>query len=659
MDLVPSLPLPKMNPMWKGKADFFRPFRNAAAEAREGIQHLYDPDVHQASEDPANLRDLNTALLTLLEIFPDVEPEVFRDMLVNVSDESRVQVVTEQMLRHKNDTRRSKATQLRWNSAESKQLRSATDEAKFPGSQTGMLLEDTFRTNEYQTSVKQVLYAEFRNMNHSQIKAVMLEMNYSYTLARPILQQLSAKTWRLPLPNFWSKRNRQATVGLDHPYLHWTVSPIIDGAAVPAVKRTGSVQLDRELYDLFVEPHCSRQKQEILAIDHALASRVNEEAAEQTGALFDCECCYSSVPFEQLATCDQECHQLCFDCVRRTVKEALYGQGWARAADLEKATIRCFSPIAPDCHGCVVSDILQRILAQGTENHDLWHEFQARISRETLLKCKLSLQRCPSCDYAEVAETPSPRFRSFRRIWHHVNNESAAALQIMTVSLVAGLTMFTIPLIIVVSICWLLAKMVPAIAALIAASWSRVYNHRRGPRFTCRHPSCGRTSCIRCNAIWRDPHTCFENEKTSLRTAIESSATAAVKRTCPKCHLSFVKSSGCNKLVCNCGYTMCYICRQEITSNVGYAHFCQHFRPTGGRCGECERCDLYGDEDEAMAIRKAAELAEKAWRDNESTKGMNNDSGTAQLMVEALVGTKRPMRRWEGWLDMFIDALFE
>nr|POE54456.1 isoform 2 of e3 ubiquitin-protein ligase [Quercus suber] len=654
MDLVPGLPLNKISPMWKGKTDFFRPFRNAATEAREDIQALYDPVLHRAAEDGADLRDLNTALLTLVDIFPDVEPEIFRNMLLSVSEESRVQVVTEQMLKHKKGIKTSTDLRSRYNSE-------ALKERKLLGSRTGLLVEDTFRTSEYQNAVKQVFYAEFKNLSHSQIKAVMLEMNFSYALARPILQQLAAKSWRSPLPSFWSKRNRQTIAGLEHPYLHWPITPVGNGAAVPAVKRTGSVQLDRELYDLFVEPLLTRQKQEVLATGNALAARINEEDAEQAGALFDCECCYDSVSFEQISTCDEECHQLCFACVRRTVTEALYGQGWAKAADLGKNTIRCFSPTMQECRGCIPPNMLRHILANGTENEDTWQEFQARLSRETLLRCKVPLQRCPSCDYAEVAETPQPKLKSVRRMWHHINNGSVAALPVIAAGLMVGLNMFTMSLIIPISLCWLLAKIVPAIAALLDASWSRVYNHRRGARFTCRHPTCGKISCIRCNATWRDPHTCFESEKTSLRTAIESSATAAVKRTCPKCHLSFVKSSGCNKLVCNCGYTMCYICRQEITSTVGYAHFCQHFRPTGGRCGECERCDLYGDEDEAMAIRKAAELAEKTWREREHNKGTASDadSGATQLMVEALVGQKRPMHRWEGWLDMVIDALFE
>jgi hypothetical protein len=174
---------------------------------------------------------------------------------------------------------------------------------------------------------------------------------------------------------------------------------------------------------------------------------------------------------------------------------------------------------------------------------------------------------------------------------------------------------------------------------------------------------------MRCSALWRDPHTCFESEKTSLRTAIEASATAAIKRTCPRCLLSFVKDSGCNKMVCNCGYAMCYICRQEITAREGYAHFCQHFRPAGGRCTECHKCDLYGDEDEEKSIRMAVEEAEKAWREKDSGEGKDgvdgpaaavalDDEATKRMLEDVVGGSKGIGAVMERWLDAIVEACF-
>lgn len=240
-------------------------------------------------------------------------------------------------------------------------------------------------------------------------------------------------------------------------------------------------------------------------------------------------------------------------------------------------------------------------------------------------------------------------------VWHHVATRTSNTFQLMFLLLLAALLIFTVPVVLLASLVWLFLKVHPPAAAPLKASWARVHRQRRGLKFKCCSPNCGSTSCVRCLAHWQDPHICFENEKTTLRTAIESSATAAVKRTCPRCLLSFVKSSGCNKLVCNCGYAMCYICRQEITSKEGYGHFCQHFRPSGGRCSECDRCDLYGDEDEEAAIRHAAAEAEKAWREKEGSREGNGRA--TQAMVETLVGQARTASQWESLLDMAVDAM--
>jgi hypothetical protein len=40
-----------------------------------------------------------------------------------------------------------------------------------------------------------------------------------------------------------------------------------------------------------------------------------------------------------------------------------------------------------------------------------------------------------------------------------------------------------------------------------------------------------------------------------------------------------------------------YICRQDV-EDLGYQHFCQHFRPLGGACTICNKCGLYDKEDE-------------------------------------------------------------
>ncbi|KAF2485147.1 hypothetical protein BDY17DRAFT_293020 [Neohortaea acidophila] len=650
MDFLP-LPRPRL---WKSKTDFFRPFR-AGAEAGENIMPLYDPAVHLTTDiEDLDLKDLNTALAVLVEIFPQVQPEVFREMLVSVSEESRLQLVTEQLLAKKVKGVRTRPLAF--------PARIGQNSRKEGGSSAPQMLsggrlneEQTFRSNDYKKAVKQVLYQEFKSLSHSSIRAVLAEQNFSYTLTRPVLQQLSTKSWRFSFASLW-KRKPPVTAAGEHPSIVWQPDAAGRGQASPALRMTGSLQLDQELYDLFVVPAVENQRKALLASDLAVATKLNEKEAEEADALFDCECCFNSVVFEQLTTCDEDCHQLCFDCVRRTAREALYGQGWARTVDLQRTTVCCFAPTTQACEGVIPAAVLRRVLSSGTENEDLWSELQERAASEAILKTRLPIQRCPFCAYIEIDETPPPQRRDVITIAHRLAIRTPITSQILFFVIIGTMALFTIPILVFASYAWLALKTSsPAIAAF-NASWKRVYKQRSGLKFQCRSPRCSKLSCVRCLAQWTDPHTCFENEKTSLRTAVEASATAAVKRTCPKCLLSFVKSTGCNKLVCNCGYTMCYICRQEITSKEGYSHFCQHFRPHGGRCRECERCDLYGDEDEEAAIRVAAEAAEKAWKEKEGGRA-EGDGRAAQAMVEAVVGSGKTLKTWEMLLDVIVDAV--
>lgn len=646
MDHVPSLG----SGLWKGKADFLKPFRTTTGGvSSENIVPLYDPEACHDTEEFKDVHELNVCLRSLVEIFPSVEPSVFREMLLNVSPASRVEIITEQMLKQRTEQACERHRKLRHHVVQAPGPK-PVDTDRAPDALIGP--EDRFRTDTYKHAVKQVLYQEFRNLSHSSIKAVMAEQNYSYAHCRPVLQHLSSKSWRLIISNLWSKRTPSQT-GQQHPFIIAQRRDVL----VPAlqVKKTGSVELDRELYQLFVEPAFNQQRRDQLAADCDYAHRLNEVEAEEAQAMFECECCYNTVPFERLAVCNDDCHQLCSGCVSRSVSEALYGQGWARTIDLRRASVRCLAPTVDGCSGTLDPATVRRLLSGRAGNEDLWEELQVRLASEALLKSSLPLQRCPFCEYAEADDVPQLVMRHPLAIWSHVAVRSSTTTQIMLLSLTAAIIFLTIPLLLFGAFAWCIVLMVPTFAALIDASWARIYKKRRGLKFNCKHPSCGKVSCMRCRAAWRDPHICFEDERTSLRTAIESSATAAIKRTCPRCLLSFVKSSGCNKLVCNCGYTMCYICRSEITTNEGYAHFCQHFRPSGGRCTECDRCDLYGNEDEEAAIRRAAEIAEKEWREKEGRKAEGNDS--AQLMVDLMVGQMHRASWWEAGLDAVVDAV--
>jgi len=195
------------------------------------------------------------------------------------------------------------------------------------------------------------------------------------------------------------------------------------------------------------------------------------------------------------------------------------------------------------------------------------------------------------------------------------------------------------------------------------ASIARTRRRKLGLRFTCQNPSCRLSSCISCSKAWSDIHICHESSLLALRTQVELAMSLAVKRTCPRCNTSFVKSSGCNKLTCICGYQMCYVCRKNIGNGEGYRHFCEHFRPNGGQgCNLCDKCDLYRCEDDEVVVQKAKEDAERLWLEKE---GFSDDG--ADGVSKALLESLRPEQKWWSWrklewekiMDSVVDTFVE
>lgn len=614
-------------------------------------------------EEGPDLRDLNNALQALTDIFPDVQPEVFREMLLSLGEESRLAVVTEHLLRDK-----AKFVQGRFRAAK----KSDTEARPTPAAKgkTGGLahpqdpdlaVDDTFRSEEYKQAVKATCYLEFRTLNHSSIKAVLAECNYSYTLARPVLQQLSSKTWRAAFSNLWSRKRSATSEADNHPSIVWQSDLSGSGLMLPCLKRTASPELDKEVYNLIIAPVLARQREEQYQADVVIANHLNEAEAEQAEALYDCECCYTPSVFEQISSCNDGCHYICFRCIRHAVKESLFGQGWARNIDAERLSVRCLAPTNDDCHGCIPTELVQRALMEEKDGEHQWKKLEDRVAAEALLKSQLPLLRCPFCSYAELDELPDVQYKTLDKFTTHVVRLSPTPLTALLAALFSPLLYLLLDYVLLPLLALFAILQLPIRSNMIG-SRKRIAHRRRGLKFICRNPSCSQRSCINCSLAWRDPHTCHESSILSLRHAIETATTSSIKRTCPKCNLSFVKSSGCNKLVCNCGYTMCYVCRTEIGKE-GYGHFCQHFRERGGRCIECDRCDLYVVEDEEGVIRRAAQRAEKEWleREGKAAKGvvaaLDNKEKYGNVAAEVIAG-KKGAGAWnlDDWLDAIFDA---
>ncbi|KAL4791775.1 hypothetical protein BDV19DRAFT_370012 [Aspergillus venezuelensis] len=574
--------------------------------------------------------ELNAALETLVLIFPDVKIEVFRELLVRFDGNSRLHVCVEQLLRHK-----EKWVAGRWNVPAGPA--GSEDAATAPPAL--IPADERFRTEDYKGAVRGVLVKEFSGLSRSTVDAVLAEENFCYLRARPILLDLSRKTWRATINSILPFR-RKKEKDENHPLISHQRSS--DGEVLPRLKETGCEELDRELYEALLAPLLRIRQEERDRVDLQLAEELNEQEAEAASALYECECCFTDVTFEQVSTCSDGMHFICFNCIRHTVHQALFGQGWATSVDLERSTLKCLAPSTSEpCSGILSALLVKRAILLDKAGQETYAKFESRLSSDALMRSQFKLIRCPFCSYAEVDPVYHPPATGIN--WRFRREGLIPTIVMMIVFLDA------IPFLLVfMAIFYLIDP--TAFRTIFSNALLNMCLKLRMKKFTCMNLNCRRTSCLICQKPWRDPHVCHEPLLLDLRATVEAARTAAVKRTCPRCGLSFVKSSGCNKLTCTCGYSMCYICRkglgpplrgqrrrqprrqenlgpgpgnaetepepeEEEEANEGYRHFCEHFRVTPGtRCTACDKCELYQDEDEEAVARHAGEKAEREWR---------------------------------------------
>ncbi|EAT80040.2 hypothetical protein SNOG_12742 [Parastagonospora nodorum SN15] len=519
-------------------------------------------------------------------------------MLSSFSEESRLQVITETLLKHGHKYVRGRYRMP----AEQEEQRETAQTYKYrrvdePRDTRGkpLALEDTFRSIRYRESAKEALYQEFKGLSHSTIKAVLAEYNWSYTQARPTLLGLSSRSWRSSITNFLMRR--KAPTANDHPLVIWAAAdPRTNRPRLPLLVKTKSDELNRELYESLIVPEQEKQRREQLQQDFELAMQWNEEEAEKEGEMYDCECCFIPNTLQQMSACDADGHYICFRCIRHSINAALYDQGWARNINTEVCTLKCVAPMmdgSEDCKGCVPLPFVKRALLEEQDGQDTFDKLDERFANEALIKSQLPLVRCPFCSYAELDDFSCRDGDLF------ANSSSTAMIISLSHSAAAALPFYT-----------------PIQSAL-----RRIHLKRRGLRFQCLSPTCSRASCLTCSAPWHDPHTCYSSQLTSLRLTLERATTDAVKRTCPQCNLGFVKSEGCNKLVCLCGYSMCYVCREGLADQ--------------------------GVEDEERVVGRAKERAEREWWESQG-----------EGKKEGLEKEVRGKGSWDAWVGDVLESVF-
>lgn len=598
---------------------------------------FHDSQLPDPAPDPPDLRDLNNSLEALAAVFPDVQVEVFREMLSSFDEESRLAVVADAML--KNHVGWVKG---RWRNNNSPP---ATSRCQANGHASLVPRPETFRSPEYKTAAKSLAWHEFKGLSRSTINAVLAEHNYSYLDARRTLVELSQKSWRFTLSSLLLYRRKPVspTEAENHPLVVWKSTG--RGSILPSLKSTGNVELDRELFQELVQPLITSAREKAEEDDQKTAAAINMEEAEARNETHECGCCFTTAPFEEFTACNTNGHLICVRCVQLSITEALFGQAWAKSINPQTGTLRC--PAMPtdntagECKGCIPYEQMQRATMGVKKGAEIMLKLDYRLADTSLTASGLPVVRCPFCDYAEVDDLYlTPRELRLR-----------PKIEDVQTIIVIVLALLCTPVLLVIALLSIFLALLynseqtfgDSVVAEFKASLARHRRRRRGLRFTCQSPTCGRRSCLSCSKEWFDIHVCHESSLVALRTQVEQAMSMAVKRVCPNCNASFVKTAGCNKMTCQCGYKMCYVCRRDISSkegdDAGYQHFCQHFRPHGdGRpCDSCKKCNLWQKEDTEAVLRRAKEDAERRWRETEKREL----SGAEMAFLETGVAVKR------------------
>ncbi|KAK2033629.1 hypothetical protein LX32DRAFT_689925 [Colletotrichum zoysiae] len=594
------------------------PLSQIPPEANSHHGYIYDESqLPEVPPDCPDLRKLNNSLEALATVFPDIQIQVFREMLTNFDEESRLAVVADALLKN-----RVSWVKGRWRVVDNQHIETPVASGALREEQQESLIPrvEAFRSPEYKHAVQALAWHEFKGLSRSTINAVLAESNYSYLEARKTLISLSSKSWRFTISSLFLRR-RPVTTGEaeNHPLIVWKSTG--QGDIMPMLKATGNVELDIELYRDLVQPLKERAKQTREDEDRALAVLLNNKQAEEIGAMHECACCFTESTFEEFTTCNIDGHMLCFRCVQHSITEAVFGQGWHSSIDAEHGALRCLAVEGNGCPGHIPYDHMHRAMLQEKKGAEILRKLDQRLAENSLLASNLPLIRCPFCDYAEVDDIYLPAQETQLR----VRLDSLFSLLLLAVCVV--MTPILLPGVLLTSVVCLLISTQQTVGDHLIVQWNmalgRHRRRRRGLKFICRNPHCGRSSCLSCTKPWKDIHVCNESSLVALRTQVEQAMSMAIKRVCPRCHTSFVKNSGCNKLTCPCGYKMCYVCRKDIGGTngdgEGYRHFCDHFRPDGDPrpCTECTRCNLWESEDTDLVLRQAKEEAEAKWRETE------------------------------------------
>ncbi|MCJ1422869.1 hypothetical protein MMC29_000749 [Sticta canariensis] len=217
-------------------------------------------------DDEHGVAEANRTLRILVTIFPRILPEVFREMLTNFDGDSCLHIVVEQLLKHQD-----KWVRGRWKVPTRENiLMLGSDRDIVP-------ISECFRLDSYKRAVRLALYQEFKTLSKITVDAVMAEHNHSYTRSRSTLEGIAAKSWRQNISKIFATwRRSERNVLEPHPMVRWTLSGEGANAKIPELKKTGSVELDRELNQTVLIP----------LIEDLKAKQISEDQRQKVRKLY-------------------------------------------------------------------------------------------------------------------------------------------------------------------------------------------------------------------------------------------------------------------------------------------------------------------------------------------------------------------------------------
>ncbi|CAB4425721.1 unnamed protein product [Rhizophagus irregularis] len=527
------------------------------------------PKIPEGCKNANSTKAKNEYLLKLNELFPECDVGFLREKLCSV-DQNHLQQVIDRLLT----------------------MDKSGDKGGYPRRVNQFIIEpwELVRSQSYRKAVRYRLYNDFPETWRSTIKAILAENNFDYRKSFEKLKDLTTNNW---WNSIFSIFRRKLYKEIENPEL------------LEEIQKLQYVKLEEQS-----------------KADHEIAKQVNFSEYTNNDQLITCGCCYGDFPFEDL-TCCSEGHLFCKDCINHLVQEGLFGQGSLRGKQ-----INCIEQAG--CDGYFTDDQLKSTLLP-----DVFKNYLDSLVEHSLKQSNLSLVQCPFCNYCEVDD--NDLFLTFKQFRIPKSSKSFILLASLPVAILPLFTSFesifsiftalnVVIILILPQIVWNVMGVYPlkAWVSELDNIVKRVKRRRRGNVFKCQNPECRKTSCLLCSRESKPFHKCYEREQDSLRLFVEKAMADAVKRTCPKCHISFTKADGCNKMTCRCGYVMCYLCRKDLRQE-SYAHFCDHFRPIPGqKCKKCNKCDLYKTEDEEKVIKEAATKARNEFlKSHPEARGVN------------------------------------